>query len=594
MAGDLGGFAAVGFSEGLTQGIKNYNSILNNAQQRKLLSEQAAQRSEMHMEQLKQAKLNQERTALQNEAQADKNQAVDLLREAYKPVRQKEIGTQVTNLNTKWILGEVSDRDIINYFEDNPDAAMTMGLRNPKTVSSINPSDVYKPGSSLKDYMAKMFPNEGMTEDAYNQYLEKQATTMQPLLKYADGYVVDLAGLSKALPTAKKTLTKDQQRLEAAIAGIYQELYGKDRDPAEIQRFKFYTDMANNPDATEEERNYAKKMLDKMSYIGSTTPTASMREYEHFKQLCEQGDQAACAKLEKMTQTSHIINEQYDVTQATGAYTTTPAQETTTTGASPKEQYGPGAGQGILPSNQEVKTQVTPVEGLTIEVNPIVSDITTKGITPDMARKEAQFEQTPKYNSQFKKAEETYVQEAKTVDSINKVGQALDQMPKSYVSGPIDQFLKPIANALPKGSWAEQIVTSAINWDKDTFDRINQARTDSQLDTVAADILKQYSGASATEQEFMRTMLRTIGAAYEQPDVRRARFKQLVKDTNDKFLADTNRMLNNHRYSHVRDAWSIAYPTTGVRETGQVTQQQKTTAPELDTMDSFDKAMEAW
>ncbi len=283
MAGDLGGFAAVGFSEGLTQGIKNYNSILNNAQKRKLLSEQAAQRSEMHMEQLKQAKLNQERTALQNEAQADKNQAVDLLREAYKPVRQKEIGTQVTNLNTKWILGEVSDRDIINYFEDNPDAAMTMGLRNPKTVSSINPSDVYKPGSSLKDYMAKMFPNEGMTEDAYNQYLEKQATTMQPLLKYADGYVVDLAGLSKALPTAKKTLTKDQQRLEAAIAGIYQELYGKDRDPAEIQRFKFYTDMANNPDATEEERNYAKKMLDKMSYVGGNNFTAKVREWEYFR-----------------------------------------------------------------------------------------------------------------------------------------------------------------------------------------------------------------------------------------------------------------------------------------------------------------------
>ncbi len=424
--------------------------------------------------------------------------------------------------NAQWITGEAEANDIKNFMVNKPDVAQAMNIQNPNTISEINVTDAMVANSPLQRYLMNtvnldptIYERADGTQDteAFNKTMLEVATTMKPIIKSIDGDFTNLHSVYMALPSTTHLLGENQKRVEEVVAGIRTKLGNTIPKTSDIDTLhkmasaEFDINDFDTPAAYQKAVNNRTRELRFKETTYSDRPTSAIQNYEYYTKLSQNGTpdekKFASGFLQGMSMTGTQRNVQDEMGRSINTSTTQPQA-----------------------------TQVTTPQGATI----------TKLEAPkprlNKAQLEAQFEQTPKYNSKVRDREDAYLTSAKTVKSINETYKQLEKAIRSgkFKSGFLDSMAQWAQERDPTGklgSGIEQLLAGA------------------SLQTVTADVLKAYSGASATEQEFVRTMLRVVGDDNMQEEQKLALFKQFADKATRGFEEEGLLLEGMHRYSTV-------------------------------------------
>jgi len=532
----LGGKGALAFTQGIKSGFELVDKGLDSSQRRQNVAQEMQERAELRKAQLK-------TQATQVTGMEIKQELDQVKLDAVAAVRKDNAAKQVPSILNGWINGEATAKDTRQFLTNNPEMQQALGVKNVATVGDITPQNATDRDGKLYEYLTTHYGNEGqqldqsqfmipdadgtglvLDKEAYDEALISTAGGLSPILKTADGVILDIFKLGTMTGASKHLLTAQQRKTEETLAGIYKQVDTvKPSTNQELMAFaKNEIKEADYPTDKEYQKAVNAKFLElkRASGKGSMTP-ADIRKMEHLQGIVNDPKSSKEA-----------------VTQAKGML-----EKMRTTGTQ-------------ININSAVDRNSDLVDPIKDTQDPFSMTNLGGDITEDQANKEATFEQSPKYNAKFQAREDDFIGTASIVNDTQELTKDLESAIEdgNFKSGWFDSKLEWLAQRDPTG-----LIKSSAE----------QLRAGADLDTVGADVLKAYSGASATELEYIRTMARIFGDPNMQEEDRLTLFRNFMGKTEDKYNRDAQYMLRNHRYSTVKNA-SEASGLTTKEETADV------------------------
>ena len=549
-----GGQAANAFTQGLQQGFNFVDNARNSQQNRELKAQQASQAAELHTKQL-------EALNTQNKLNT---QAVDLNQvklDAIEAVKAQVAGQKVPKLLVEWQEPnkQIQTADVKQFLKNNQKVASTLGIQNIDTITDTHPTDVLDKTTKLYEFWSKQYTPEmyraeteqlglydannnpdGITreelEQGYLGHLEHLAMTYTNQTKSIDGNIAYLPQLIPLLGGGKQLTTAAQDKLNRQLA----DLDDKARQTPDQYIHQIATEATPRKDG-ESDTDYNKRVNNEFirlkrdinSGMGSQLPSQIRTTQWLLSKVNDPSIPAGIRKvyqnqLAKHTQTGTQINVEDKTTRGVNSL-----------GGTTTNDYG-YKGDISTSGVNDTSTSNDTNDVVTVKDQPFSFDYPAKPLTQQQKVEETNAWQVMTDKKQlptFNKEVVAYNQEAQSVKSAVKLSQALDKLVSKgdYKTGMFDNLLQTLDELTPG--------------DKTNSNTIEQAVMNAGLGREVASYLKEMSGASATNEEFIRTLKNTLGSSWTQEGVQAEVFKSFVNDRVDKFKEKTKHLINTKMYS---------------------------------------------